>query len=79
MAAAKTWSLSSPQTWNPSRSAELLPDLVKVSRETGILAPATAYIVVENSAQWKMLKRKEKEKLKGNHALDFMESPAPSI
>ncbi|MEO0444805.1 MAG: hypothetical protein AAF191_01880 [Verrucomicrobiota bacterium] len=32
---------------------------------------------MENSAQWKMLKRKEKEKLKGNPGLDFMETPAP--
>ncbi len=65
--------------WNPSTSDELLSTVVDKSRESGILTPSTAYIVVENSAQWKMLKRKEKEKLKGNQALDFMESPEPHL
>jgi hypothetical protein len=35
--------------------------------------------VVENSAQWKMLKKKEEEKLKANQALDFMEAPEPHL
>lgn len=65
--------------WNPSRSSSLLPRLVEASREERVLTPSTAYIVVENSAQWKMLKRKEKEKLKGNQALDFMEAPEPGV
>jgi hypothetical protein len=65
--------------WNPSRTDDLLPSVVNKSRETGILTPSTAYIVVENSAQWKMLKKKEKEKLKGNQALDFMEAPEPHL
>lgn len=65
--------------WNPDRSPMLLPKLVEASRQTRVLTPSTAYIVVENSAQWKMLKKKEKEKLKGNQALDFMEAPEPQV
>jgi len=33
---------------------------------------------VENSAQWKMLKLKEKQKLEANPALDFNETPEPA-
>ncbi|MEM7012090.1 MAG: MSEP-CTERM sorting domain-containing protein, partial [Verrucomicrobiota bacterium] len=77
--AAKTWTLSDQLLWNPSSTTNRLPELVSLSRETGTLVPSTAYIVVENSAQWKMLKRKEKQKLKGNHGLDFMESSEPAV
>ncbi len=72
-------SLEDELRWNPSQSERLLPEIVSASRESRILGPSTAYIVVENSAQWKMLERKEKEKLDGNHSLDFMESPEPQI
>ncbi len=65
--------------WNPARTDDLITAAVSTSRETGILTPSTAYIVVESSAQWKMLKRKEKEKLQGNQALDFMEAPEPYL
>ncbi|MEM0969052.1 MAG: MSEP-CTERM sorting domain-containing protein, partial [Verrucomicrobiota bacterium] len=75
--AASTHHLSRILQEAPFRSRDLLPQVVNESRTTGILTPFTSYIVVENSAQWKMLKRKEKEKLKGNHGLDFMETPAP--
>lgn len=71
--------LESEIRWNPSSTNDRLSTIVDKSRDSGILTPSTAYIVVENSAQWKMLKRKEKEKLKGNHALDFMEAPEPHL
>lgn len=51
--------------------------LVKASRESGILLPVTSYIVVENSAQWRMLELSERQKLEQNAALDFRETPAP--
>lgn len=57
-----------------------LPGIVTASRETGVLVPLTSYIVVENQAQWEMLKQKEKQSLKADHALEFdehQESPAP--
>jgi hypothetical protein len=51
--------------------------LVQASRDTGILLPSTSYIVVENSAQWRMLELSERQKLDQNAALDFRETPAP--
>lgn len=55
-----------------------LKSLVQTSREAGILIPATSYIVVENEAQWRILQKKESQKLEQNEALDFLETPAPS-
>jgi len=63
--------------------AHRLP-LLEASRASGILSRQTAFIVVENSAQWKMLERKEKDSLKANSALTFDEfeekhvTPEPS-
>ncbi len=62
---------------NPARTAALLPRIVEHSRDSGVLLPDTAYIVVENTAQWKVLEQKEGKKLKGNHALDHMKTPEP--
>ena len=61
---------------------EELADIVDASRDSGILVPLTSYIVVENSAQWKMLERAQKKALGADHALEFdefQESPAPPI
>jgi len=51
--------------------------LVRASRASGVLLASTSYIVVENSAQWKMLELSERRKLGQNTALDFKETPAP--
>jgi hypothetical protein len=69
--------LSAEAIRNPARGESLLPEIVALSRESGILAPATCYIVVENSAQWRILEAKEKQKLGASAALEFMESPEP--
>lgn len=59
--------------------------LLQVSRAYGILSRQTAFMVVENSAQRKMLERKEKEALNANHALTFDEfqethvTPEPGV
>jgi hypothetical protein len=53
--------------------------LVSASRESGILLPVSSYIVVENSAQWKMLEQSQKTKLAQNSALEFKETPAPGL
>jgi len=37
----------------------------------------TAYIVVENSAQWRKLEEAEKKRLQGDKELDIMETPEP--
>jgi len=55
-----------------------LKTLVKDSRESGVMLPSTSYIVVENSAQWRMLDVSERQKLDQNAALSFKETPAPS-
>ncbi len=62
---------------SPGSADDDLPALVAASRASGILIPATSYIVVENSAQWRMLELGEKQKLGQNAALEFVETPAP--
>ena len=64
---------------SPGGAGVDLKGLVKESRATGILLPSTSYIVVENSAQWKMLELSERTKLGQNAALDFLETPAPPM
>ena len=58
-------------------SSVSLRDAVRISRETSVLLPLTAYIVLENEAQEKMMKLKEQQKLSGQDALDFMDTPEP--
>ena len=65
--------------FHPGRSIERLPRVVGLSRETGVLLPVTSYIVVENTAQWKMLEQKEAQKLDNQSALEFMNTPEPSF
>ena len=64
--------------YNPSVGAIGLGKIVQRSRESGILVGATSYIVVENSAQWKMLERKQKQKLRNSSELEFEAVPEPS-
>ncbi|MES2696344.1 MAG: MSEP-CTERM sorting domain-containing protein [Verrucomicrobiota bacterium] len=52
--------------------------LLAASRDTGVLIPSTSYIVVENSAQWKLLDLSERKKLGQSEALDLVETPAPT-
>jgi hypothetical protein len=62
---------------SPGSAATNLKQLVERSRSNGIMIPATSYIVVENEAQWRILQKKEGQKLEQNEALDFLETPAP--
>jgi hypothetical protein len=64
---------------NPSSALRWLPEIIDESRDSGVLVPASSYIVVENSAQWKMLQLKQQQKLKRNQSLDFMDTPEPSV
>lgn len=61
---------------SPGDARPAWKDLVQSSRQTGILLPVTSYIVVENSAQWRMLEQSERRKLGQNAALAFRETPA---
>ena len=63
---------------NPSLGNSGLGEVVALSRETGILLAATSYIVVENSAQWKILALKQHQKLGNQAALEFEETPEPT-
>ena len=49
------------------------------SKNNGILIPITAYTVLENEAQEKVLKQKEKQKLKNNASLELVEADEPPI
>lgn len=62
----------------PSLGKDALRRLVALSRATGVIVPATSYIVVENSAQWRKLEETEKKKLANNAALELEETPEPS-
>ena len=71
--------------WRLQRASEECPaldhlrrDILKASRESGVLTTSGSYIVVENSMQWKMLEVKQRQTLAGDAALDLVESPAPS-
>ncbi len=63
---------------NPSKTPKLLPQITRQSRDSGILAPSTSYIVVENSAQWKILQLKERQKLGAHEALELEDTPEPA-
>lgn len=64
-------------TLEPALGKEALQKLVVESRASGVIVPATSYIVVENSAQWKKLEQTEKKKLANNNALEMEETPEP--
>ncbi len=72
------WLRSSQARRNPAEAEETLAQFVKRSQETGIMVPMSSYIVVENSAQWKMLERMHKQRLKGDSGLGFT-TPAPPM
>jgi len=63
---------------NPSSGPVGFSKVVRKSRDSGILVGSTSYIVVENSAQWKMLERKQKQKLGNESVLEFEAVPEPS-
>lgn len=76
------WDAYRKTVWAPDTRDARLKDLVADSRRTGILIPLTSYMVVETSAQEKILTQKEKQALGAHHALEFDEtqnSPEPSI
>lgn len=58
---------------HPDKTGEIRPRLVRLGRENGVLNPFTAYTVLENRAQWNVLRKKEKAALSGKHAFDLSE------
>lgn len=75
---AQAWFNSHARWANPGAAESDLSALVESSRASGVLVPATSYIVVENSAQWRFLEQSEKKKLSQNSALAFRDAPEPS-
>ena len=76
------WNRYRQTACKPYTIDEATPGLVQDSKACGILIPYTSYIVLENSAQLEILKRKERQRLNSNNALEFdefMESPAPPV
>ncbi len=76
------WDAYRKTVWAPNTLDDRLKDLVADSRRSGILIPLTSYMVVETSAQEKILTQKEKQAMGTHHALEFDEtqnSPEPSI
>lgn len=74
------WSLEMSRVFEPSqnRGNEPLKRLVKFCREMGTLVPSLAYMVVEDTSQWKMLERTEKKTLNAHEALGLSENtPEP--
>lgn len=76
--AIKLWILNHDYLASPGSMAKALKKIVAESRKSGILLPETSYIVVENEAQWRMLEKKENQKIKQHTTLEFLETPAPS-
>lgn len=78
--ALEPWNLEMSRIFEPfqNRGNEPLKRLIALCRRTGTLVPSLAYMVVEDTAQWKMLERTEKKTLKGHEALGLSEStPEP--
>jgi hypothetical protein len=75
---AAAWQLQTQLQLNPSKDA-LRREILKQSWACGVVTDVGSYIVVENSAQWKMLELKQRQTLAANAALDTVEAPAPSM
>ena len=70
---ASVWRMQFEMDRNPA--LDLRKDILKASRASGVLSTSGAYIVVENTAQEKMLKEKQAQALLGGKELDFDEPP----
>jgi len=73
--AAQAWLGNIRMERNPSLASGLLKEVVELSKKSGVMVPATAYIVVENESQKRRMELKEKQKLKSSQALSFDENP----
>lgn len=71
--AADGWALARRMACVPREEETLRRPVLNISRDSGILLPSTAYIVVENSAQWRFLEQKEKQAMGAKAALEFDE------
>lgn len=63
------------QNLHPETAEREYYELVKSSFKSNVMTPLTSFIALENEAQKQMLKKKQKEVLLGNKALDLGEQP----
>ena len=75
---ALAWQLQTQLHLNPSQDM-LRRGILKQSKTSAVVTDIGSYIVVENSAQWKMLELKQMQTLAANAALDTVEASAPSM
>ncbi len=67
---------------NPVAIDRQLAQLVADSKSATVLIPSTSFIVLERSSQWKILKEKERQRIKTSAGLEFEEEynvPEPSF
>lgn len=72
-AAARLFALSGAAARNPSLKEELFPEIVKLSKASGIMARETSLIVVETSSQERIMALAEKKAMSSNKSLSFGE------
>jgi hypothetical protein len=74
---AAAWLRYASWVQQPAGRDEERARIVEASREANVLTPLSSFIVVENSAQWRLLEEKEKQKLKHADALEIQKAPEP--
>lgn len=60
---------------NPALGRTQWADAVRESQQSGVLTPLTAWIVVENSAQWRVMERQQARKLRSAEQLEIRSIP----
>ena len=75
---AEGWWVQASADRDTERAFQVRRLLHNLSRDSGILLPGTSYMVVENSAQWKMLEETEKRKLGEFEELEVASTPEPA-
>jgi hypothetical protein len=82
-AAVEPWTLANKRIFTPSAAGPgSLEPLIASARSAGVLVPSTALMVVEDTAQWKMLERIEKKAVKAHESLALAETsstPEPGV
>jgi hypothetical protein len=76
--AAAAWLRYANWLQQPAGREDARGRIVQASRTAHTLTPLTAFIVVENSAQWRMLEEKEKQKLGSQDQLEIQKAPEPA-
>ena len=76
--AAAAWLCYADWLQRPAGRDDERTRIVEESRAANALTPLSSFIVVENSAQWRTLEAKEKQKLANADALEIQKAPEPS-